>query len=365
MKVHAAVLISSNQPFSIEEVELAGPKLGEVLVKMEAVGICHSDYHVLTGDTQHPLPAILGHEGFGTVIESKSNYSQLSVGQKVSLSWAPSCHQCYYCKTNRPALCQTFKKSIWNGTLLDGTTRFSSANGPIYHYCGLGCFAEYITVSEMACIPMPSTLRPEIGALIGCAVTTGVGSVLTTANVQPESIVVVIGCGGVGLSTILAAKYAKAKTIIAIDQSQTRLNAALDCGADHATSLESAKAIIKQVSDNRGADYLFEAVGNPSLQVEAIAITRPGGKVIFSGLSPMDASITINGALITREEKTILGSYYGSANPEIDFSKYANLYLAGTLPLDKLITHTYSLSGINIAFKDMLEGVSRRGVVIF
>ena len=332
---------------------------------MEAVGICHSDYHVITGDTVHLLPTVLGHEGFGTVFELGLGVKNLKYGDKVALSWAPACGQCYYCLHNSPALCKKFKAPIWNGTMQDGSPRFFDSAGSIFHYCGLGCFSEFIVAPIEACIPMPSNLPAEIGALIGCAVTTGVGSVLNTAKVTPGSSIVVIGCGGVGLSTIMGAKYAGAETILAIDRLPARLQAALDCGATAHATIENALTTVQDLTENRGADYVFEAVGRPELQASAIELARPGGKVIFSGLSPMNATFPLNGSMITREEKTIMGSYYGSATPSRDFMAYAELFQSGKLPLDRLITHRYSLSGINIAFRDMLEGVSRRGVVVF
>jgi S-(hydroxymethyl)glutathione dehydrogenase / alcohol dehydrogenase len=363
MQIRAAVLDAPGEKFRCETVELQEPRAGEVLVKVEAVGICHSDWHLVTGDTKHPFPLVAGHEGAGTVAAlGPETRSGLGPGDLVALNWAPSCGDCFYCLSGRPALCDTYVKPIWAGTMLDGTTRLSRDGVPVFHYSALACFADYCVVPEQCCVKIPDAFNPEIAAVIGCAVSTGVGSVLNTAKVAPGSIAAVIGAGGVGLSTILGLKVAAASKIIAIDPLASRRAAALDMGADYA--LETAEQV-KALTDGRGADYVFEAVGQPILQELAVEICRPGGVVVFSGLSPSGSATNIPGARLVREEKTVMGSYYGTCDAKRDFPRYAQMYSNGQLPLDKLISHRYPLESINEAYADMLSGMSVRGIIRF
>jgi S-(hydroxymethyl)glutathione dehydrogenase / alcohol dehydrogenase len=375
MTVRAAVLFAPNEPFRIEEVELQEPKAGEVLVKVAAVGVCHSDWHLVTGDTAHPFPLVAGHEGAGFVEglggrEEKNGGTRelakasgdLRVGDLVALNWAPSCGSCFYCLEGRPALCGTYVDPIWAGTMIDGTTRLSLNGKPLYHYSALACFAEYCVVPEQCCVKMPADLNPEMAAVIGCAVATGVGSVLNTAKVRAGSSVAVVGAGGVGLSTIMGASLAGASPIIAIDPLESRRQAALDLGADLAFADTSS---VREATEGRGADYVFEAVGKPSLQELAVEIARPGGMVIFSGLSPSGSATNIPGAKLVREEKAVMGSYYGTCDAHRDFPLYASYYQEGRLPLDRMVSHRYGLHQINEAYADMLDGKSVRGVIVF
>ena len=363
MKIRAAILTEINGPIRVETVDLAPPGPGEVLVRVRAAGVCHSDWHLVTGDTEHPLPAGLGHEGAGIVEALGDGSSNLSIGDHVALNWAPSCGSCFYCDRARPNLCETYTEPIWAGTMLDGTTRLSQNGHPIYHYCGLACFAEYVVVPEVCCVRLPKSVPFEVAAVIGCAVTTGVGSVLNTAKVEPGSTVAVFGAGGVGLSTVMGAKLAGASVIIAVDPLESRRNAALDLGATHAISPDDVSQI-NLTCGGRGADYVFEAVGIPAVQEQCLAVARPGGTIVFSGLSPMGTSTNLPGAILVRQEKTVMGSYYGTSNPSVDFVRYAELFESGLLPLDRLISRSYALDEINEAFADMLTGQTRRGVIV-
>lgn len=366
MIVRAALLRQPNSPLEIVQLELQDPRAGEVLVRVRAAGVCHSDWHLVTGDTRHPLPVVLGHEGAGAVEAVGPGVTHVKRGDHVALNWAPSCGRCFYCLKRRPNLCDTFVGPIWAGTMLDGSTRLSDKGKPVYHYCGLACFAEYTVVPAVSCVPVPADLPFEIAAVIGCAVTTGIGSVLNTAQVEGRSSVAVFGAGGVGLSTVLGAKLAGAETIIAIDPFESRRTAALDIGATHV--LEPTTAVvetIKQLTEGRGVDYAFEAAGIPLVQEICLAATRPGGTIVFSGLAPMGSATNLPGAVLVREEKTVKGSYYGTANPPVDFLRYAHLFAQGRLPLDRLISGAYGLDEINEAFADMLSGATRRGVVVF
>lgn len=369
MKVKAAILQDVGAPFLVQSVDLQEPLAGEVLVQVKAVGVCHSDWHLVTGDTKHPMPLVPGHEGAGIVAAVGEGVSKVCPGDLVALNWAPNCGSCFYCLRGRPSLCDTYVGPIWAGTMLDGTTRLSWEGRPLYHYSALACFADYCVVPEPCCVRMSGDLPAEIAAVIGCAVMTGVGSVLNSAGVPPGSSVAVIGCGGVGLSTVMGAKLAGASPILAIDTLETRANAAIELGADLPfSSFRSSEELIDKIrraTHGRGADYVFEAVGKPELQELALELARPGGTVVLSGLSPSGSATNIPGAKLVRQEKTVMGSYYGTANTARDFPLYSELWKKGRLPLDKLISHRYPLTDINVAYADMLQGKSRRGVIVF
>lgn len=366
MRVKAAVLDKIGGPLSVREVDLQAPQSGEVLVKIAACGVCHSDWHLVTGETKHPLPAVLGHEGAGVITQLGEGVETLKVGDHVALNWAPYCGECFYCQRGKVNLCEAYVGPMWAGVMQDGTTRLSENGQPIYHYCGLACLAEYVVVPDVSCVVMPPGLPHEMAAVIGCAVTTGIGSVLNTAKVEAGSSVAIFGCGGVGLSTIMGAVLAGAKTIIAVDVHGSRLEAAKEFGATH-TILASPNANdqIRNLTEGRGADYVFEAIGNPNVQELCLDAARPGGEVIFSGLSAMGSSTNLPGAVLVRQEKTVKGSYYGSANPPLDFVEFAHLYRQNKLPLDRLISKRYSLDHVNEAYADMLSGATRRGVIVF
>jgi S-(hydroxymethyl)glutathione dehydrogenase / alcohol dehydrogenase len=366
MKIRAAVLDRVGGPLVVREVNLQPPQTGEVLVKIAACGVCHSDWHLVTGETKHPLPAVLGHEGAGIITELGNNVSGFEVGDHVALNWAPYCGECFYCQRGKVNLCDAYVGPMWAGTMQDGTTRLSENGNPIYHFCGLACLAEYVVVPAVSCVKMPLSLAHEIAAVIGCAVTTGIGSVLNTAKVEPDSSVAVFGAGGVGLSTIIGAVIAGAITIIAVDVHASRLEAAKEFGATHIIPAGAdTVSQIRNLTSGRGADYVFEAIGNPIVQEQCLDAVRPGGEVIFSGLSAMGSSTNLPGSVLVRQEKTVKGSYYGSANPPLDFVKFATWYQEGKLPLDRMISKRYSLDQVNEAYADMLNGTTRRGVITF
>lgn len=366
MRIRAAVLEKVGGPLTVREVDLQAPQVGEVLVKIAACGVCHSDWHLVTGETKHPLPAVLGHEGAGVVTEVGTGVSSVSVGDHVALNWAPYCGECFYCRRGKVNLCEAYVGPMWAGVMQDGTPRLSEGGNPIFHYCGLACLAEYVVVPDVSCVKMPAALPHEIAAVIGCAVTTGIGSVLNTAKVERGSSVAVFGAGGVGLSTVMGAVIAGASTIIAIDVHASRLEAAKEFGATHVVAAgANATQEIRGLTEGRGADYVFEAIGNPKVQEQCLDAVRPGGEVIFSGLSAMGSSTNLPGAILVRQEKTVKGSYYGSANPPLDFVQYAQWYEEGLLPLDRMISKRYSLDEVNEAYADMLSGATRRGIIAF
>ena len=366
MKTQAAVFYEVNNPFEVETLDLAGPRAGEVLVKLAATGVCHSDWHLVTGATQHPLPVVPGHEGAGAVQEIGLGVTRVKLGDHVALNWAPNCGSCFYCLNDRPNLCSTYVGPIWAGTMMDGTTRLSKNGQPIYHFSALACFAEYAVVPQECCISLSQEVPFNIAALIGCAVTTGVGAALNTARVKPGSSVAVFGAGGVGLSIIMGAQLAGASQIIAVDRVEAKRDIARQFGATQVLLAgPGTNDAIRDLTGGRGADYVFEAIGIPAVQEQCLEAARPGGTIVLAGVSPMGSNTNLPGAIITRQEKTVMGSYYGTSNTARDFSLYADLYLKGKLDLDRLVSKTYSLDQINLAYADMLSGETARGVIVF
>lgn len=360
----AALFREIGTPFQVEEVQLADPGPGEVLVRMRAAGICHSDWHLVTGATRVPTPMVPGHEGAGTVEAIGAGVTQVRPGDLVALNWAPYCGGCFYCLDGFPALCGEYLKQKWAGTLLDGTPRLSQNGQPVYHFTGTACFAQYTVVPECCAVALPSDIPPALAAILGCAITTGVGAVLNKAQVRAGSSVAVFGCGGVGLSTILGAVAAGASRIIAVDLSQEKLDFARSLGATEAVlAAQDVSAAVREVTYGRGADYSFECVGIPSLQEQAFEATRPGGTLILAGITPTGATTALPGALWTRQEKTVSGTYYGSAHPRRDFPRYAELWRQGRLPLEKLLTRHYALEEIGSAYADLLAGGVGRGIL--
>lgn len=366
MKIAAAVLERPKSGFVVEELDLAEPRPDEVLVRIAASGVCHSDWHLVTGDTRHPMPCVAGHEGAGVVEAVGEGVGDVAVGDHVVLNWAPSCGGCFYCLRGRSNLCDTYTAPIWAGTMLDGQTRLGRRGQPVYHYCGLATFAERVVVPRVSVIPIREDVPLEAAALVGCGVATGVGAAMFTAGVRPGESVVVIGCGGVGLNILQGAALCGAGTIIAVDASQKKMKLARQFGATE--TLPSGERVLEEIrslTDGRGADHAFEAVGVPALQEMAFAAARPGGTVTFAGLSPMGSATNLPGAVIARQEKTIKGSYYGTVHAPRDFPLLIDLYAAGKLKLDELISRRWRLDQINEAFAEMLTGDVARGVIVF
>lgn len=315
MKISAAILYEAHQPFQIKTVDLETPRAGEVLVKMAAAGVCHSDYHLITGDTKHAMPVVAGHEGAGIVEAIGEGVTRLKAGDPVALNWAPNCGDCFYCLRDRPNLCTTYVGPLWAGTMMDGTTRLSLDGEPVYHFSAVACFADYTVVPQECCIGLTKELPLEIAGLIGCAVATGVGAALNTVRVEPGSSVAVFGAGGIGLSIIMGARLAGAGQIIAIDTNEAKGDLAHSFGAtDVLINGPDVVHDVRNLTEGRGADYVFEAIGIPAVQEQCLDAVRPGGTVVLVGVSPMGSGTNLPGAIITRQEKTVTGSYYGTAN---------------------------------------------------
>ncbi len=366
MQMQAAILNEANTPFSIETVELEAPKAGEVLVKMAAAGVCHSDWHVVEGLSYFPMPIICGHEGAGIVEGIGAGVTRVAPGDHVTLSFRANCGGCFYCQHDKPNLCEVYTPVLRSGLLKDGTSRISRNGEPVHIMTGLGCFAEYVVIPEDACVPVRKDLPLEVAALVGCAVSTGVGAAMYTADVRPGQSVAVYGAGGVGLNIIMGAALCGADPIIAIDTNSSKMEIAREFGAtDTLYSDDTTVGQIQALTQGRGADHVFESVGLSSLQETAFEATRPGGTLTLVGLTPVGSGTNLPGSVITRAEKVIRGSFYGSVLPQRDFPMFMDLYARGKLMLDELVTRRYRLDEINEAYAAMLTGDVARGIIVF
>ncbi len=366
MKIRAAVLEQTGGPHHVHDVELAAPKRGEVLVRLHASGVCHSDYNAIDGTAETRCPAVLGHEGAGVVESIGPDVTRVAVGDHVALSWTPSCGKCAECVRDLPQLCADAWPAMAAGGLLDGTTRLSRDGEPVYHYSLLSTFADACVVSERSCIPIPRDVPFDVAGLVGCAVTTGVGAVWRTAQVRPGDRVAVIGCGGVGLSALMAAVAVGAEPVIAVDAAANKLDIAQSFGATSgvlwAGSAEETAEAVRDASGG-GVDYAIEATGRPEAMLAAFLSTRGRGAAVLIGIPRADATLTLPALSIPRLERRILGSIYGSSRPERDFPRTLDLYRSGRLPLDRLVSHRLPLDGVEDAFELMRSGEALRVVL--
>lgn len=359
----AAVLYEPGKPLVIEDVELDPPKAGEVHIKIGGAGICRSDLHIMKGHAAHRLPAVLGHEGSGTVLDVGENVTRVKPGDKVILSFVPFCGHCNNCLNGRSNLCDTHAAT--GGTLFDSTTRLHKGETRISHMGKVACFAQEAVVPETGCIPVAPDFPLPQAALIGCCVPTGVGAVMFNAKINPGSTVVVVGVGGVGLNVVQGARLLNASKIIAIDPNEGALEFATKFGATHTinpTQQDSTQAV-KDITGGSGADYAFEVFGSSETVHTAYNSVRKGGTVVVVGLTPIGDHATIDANKMTRQELTLKGTYYGSVRPAVDMPTMVDLYQAGKIDIDNLITRTYSLDDINKAYQDMENGHIGRGVI--
>ncbi len=363
--MRAAVLRAVNEPLAIEDLDLARPGPQEVTIRLAASGVCHSDWNLVSGVTQNPFPVVLGHEGAGVVEQLGEGVTTVSVGDHVVLSWLPSCGRCFYCSQGRPVLCEWSTPAMLAGTMPDGTTRLASNGHAVYHFSFLSTFAERCVVPEASCVPIREDAPLSVAALVGCAVMTGVGAVVNRARVEPGSSVAVFGAGGVGLSAILGARLAGAGAIVAVDPVPFKRELAVELGATHTLDPEAGDVAseIRGLAGGRGADYAFDTSGAPGLVATAYDSVRPGGTVVAVGIPPEDAEARIPAPRLPREEKVVTGSLYGSCRPHVDMPLVLDLYMAGRLDLDRLVTRTYGLDEVNEAFAAMNAGEVARGVI--
>lgn len=363
----AAILEAAATDLVVTDIDYQGPRSGEVLVRISASGVCHSDLHVVHGTQTTPLPVVLGHEGAGVVEAIGPNVTRVKEGDHVVLSWVPYCGQCTYCLSGHPNLCSVAYAALLKGTLLDGTSRLSRLGTPIYHYSFISSFAEYSIVPEAGCVVIRPDIPLDKAALVGCAVMTGVGAAINTARVQPGSTVAVIGAGGVGLNTMQGAQLAGALSIIAIDVNPAKLARASTFGATHTINANEVDVVeaVRQLTGGIGADYSFEAVGRPDTMRQCWEMAKSGGTVVMIGLAPEGTQLSLPANRVVREERRLMGSFYGSARPHIDMPMILELYMRGKLKLDELATHHFPLEEINEAVHSLESGEAVRPVILY
>lgn len=362
----AAVLYAPKTEFKLEDVELAPPGPGEARVRVAAAGVCHSDWHFVTGELRSQLPVVLGHEGSGVVEEVGPGVTRVVPGDRVVLLWRAGCGHCEYCSRGRPALCASGRRMVASGGLLDGTSRLRGRSGEIKHFLGVSCFAEQTVVPETSLLPLPGDVPLEIAAIAGCAVMTGVGAVVNTARVGPGSSVLVIGAGGVGLSAVMGAHLSGASPIIVADVVDGKLELAAEFGATdliHAGE-QDIVAAARALTGGEGVDYAFEAIGRRETLEQAIRAVRRAGTAVAVGLPATGVEVAVNVVDLVDSEKTLKGSLYGSTRHFADIPRLFDLYRRGRLPLDRLISRRYPLAEINEAYRALLAGEVARSVLI-
>lgn len=374
MTVRAAVLeaiglpapYADSRPLKIRGVELDAPGPGEVRVRVRAAGLCHSDLSVISGDRPRPVPMVLGHESAGEVLECGPGVTDLAPGDRVVLVFMPSCGGCMPCMEGRPALCEPGAASNGAGTLLGGVRRIRMDGQPVNHHVGVSCFAEQAVVSRRSCVKVETDLSYAELSLFGCAVLTGVGAVINTARVQAGSTVAVLGLGGVGFSALLAAVASGARRVVALDLSEDKLALARELGATDTVNAGQADAADQVRALTRGGvDYAFEMAGAiPAFEL-AWRITRRGGSTISAGLPHPEKRFALPPVQLVGEERTLRGSYIGSAVPARDIPHYIELYQRGKLPVDRLMGERLALDDINRGFDRLATGVAMRDVVLF
>lgn len=367
MRTRTAVLYAPGEPIRVEEIELDPPKEHEVQVRIVAAGICHSDYHVVTGELPAYLPMALGHEGAGIVEEVGPNVTGCKVGDHVVLSFVPSCGVCPSCVAGHPNLCDKGAGTV-NGPLLDGTFRMHRGDVEIGQFCLLGSFSERVVVSDMSVVAIPDYYALNRAVLVGCGVPTGIGAVIHRARVMPGSTVMVVGCGGIGSNIIQGAALAGARMIIAVDIHDFKLENAKKLGATHTinSTKEDPVSVSRDLTWGRGVDYAFEAISTAETIGQAYQAIGKNGTLIVVGLSPFtEMSIPISPLDLVVSQKAILGTLYGDSKPRNDIPNLLQMYGAGKVKLDELITRTYTLDQVNEAYADLMAGRLIRGVIEF
>jgi len=360
--MRAAVLYANNDAFKVETVELDEPRAGEVAVKVMASGVCHSDLSVQRGLLPMKLPLIIGHEGAGIVEAVGTGVKSVGVGDHVVLTWLYSCGVCRDCGRGKPHLCDAAAAAM-GGAMPDGSTRFKVGGAPMRHWCGT--FAEHTVVPEQAVIKIRKDVPLAGACLVGCGVMTGVGAAMNTAGVVPGDHVAVVGCGGVGLNVIQGAALCGAEMVIAVDVAPHKLELAKQFGATHVINPADGKIVeqIKALTDRKGCDYVFEAIGNPEVIQDAFYAVRRGGKLVIVGVPPLRAPLSFPAYAFPLDEKGVIGSYYGSPRFRFDMPRILDLYMAKKLKLDELVSRRIRLDEINDAFEWMEKGEVARSVI--
>jgi S-(hydroxymethyl)glutathione dehydrogenase/alcohol dehydrogenase len=369
MKSRAAIAWAAGQPLAIEEIDVEGPRAGEVLVRLVATGVCHTDAFTLSGEDPEGLfPSILGHEGGGVVEEVGAGVTGLKPGDHVIPLYTPECGTCDFCTSGKTNLCQAIRVTQGQGLMPDGTSRFSANGRPVFHYMGTSTFSEFTVLPEIAVAKISTAAPLEKVCLLGCGITTGIGAVLNTAKVEPGASVAVFGLGGIGLSVIQGAVMAKAERILAIDINPDKFEMAQQLGATECVNPTEYDAPIQDVIvelTNGGVDYSFECVGNTNLMRSALECCHKGwGESTIVGVAGAGQEISTRPfQLVTG--RVWRGTAFGGVKGRSELPGYVEQYMAGKINIDQMVTHTMPLDDINRAFDLMHEGVSIRSVVTF
>lgn len=350
---------ATSRPLTISEIELSAPGPDEVLVRIEAAGVCHSDLSVVNGSRSRPLPMLLGHEAAGRVVDRGSSVDSVDVGDRVVLVFLPRCGECRGCLTNGKQPCTPGTSANTAGTLFNGDVRLSRTGNEIKHHLGVSAFATHALVDKRSVVRVDDDVPADVAAVLGCAVLTGGGAVLNTARPGPEDSVAVVGLGGVGMAALITARSLGVKELIAIDSLKDKLDQATSLGADFTYTPEEA------IDQGVKADLVIEAAGHPRAFETAVNITRAGGTTVTVGLPAPDAKSTISPLAITAEARTIVGSYLGSAVPVRDIPLFADLWREGKLPVADLISSHIRLDQINEAMDSLASGQAVRQVIVF
>lgn len=358
----AAVLEAYGQPLNVTEVELHDPQAHEVKVRIKATGVCHSDLSIQQGKLPYPTPCVLGHEAAGEVVELGDGVTNVKIGDHVVCMWTPMCGDCYMCRRGQTHLCEGVRGM---GLMDDGTSRLSLNGQLVYHGINAATFAEEGIYRDYALVKIGDDIPFEIASVVGCGVLTGVGAAINTAKVRPAESVAVLGCGGVGINVIQGARLVGANPIIAIDTMQTKLDMAERFGATHLVDASNKDAVaeVMGLTGGRGADAAFEVVGHPALQRKVFDMTRRGGRAVFVGAAGLTDEVTLPSLFLALGEKNVLGCYYGSCDPKRDIPLFLDLWKAGKLDLEGLVSQTLKLDDVNGAFEDMEAGKVIRTVL--
>jgi len=373
VKTRAAILsdferarpYSQSRPLSIEDIELDEPQYGEVLVRIESAGVCHSDLSTIDGILTKPLPIVLGHEAAGVVEEVGPGVTRVAKGQKIVFSFVPLCGRCAACVAGRPALCDPGGRANLAGTLLRDVRRFHRNGEKIGHHLGVSGFSQYTVAAEESLIPVPDDVPLEIAAVFGCAALTGLGAVFRAARVEPGTSVAIFGAGGVGLMTLLGAVVAGATRIVVVDPVQAKRNVAQQLGATEVLDPTSGdpSAQLREIAKGGGVDYTFECSGNARVFENALAVTAAGGTMVAVGIPARSAKAELAPAPFVLGDRTIRGAFMGGAVPLTDIPRYVALWRAGKLPVERIVSGTIGLDGLNEAMDALANGEALRTIV--
>ena len=365
MRIHAAILWEQGTPLSVEAADLGAPGPGEVLVEVKAAGVCHSDLHPARGDWPVKTPVVLGHEGAGIVREVGAGVKNVQRDDHVVLCWAPACGVCAPCREGRAVLCDRLEKVTYRNRLPSGASHLHARDQAVAPFLGTACFSDFVIVPEEGAIRVSPDVPFDALATVGCAVVTGVGAVTNAAQVTPGSRVAVIGAGGIGLNVVQGAAIAGCETVIAIDLRPVPLEIAKRFGATHTipAAAEKIADTVRDLTGGRGADFVFDTVGNTRTLTDALAMARKGGTVVLTGLARGDTQAAFPMFPFVMQEKRLIGSVYGSGQPRRDIPNLVSLYQQGRLKLQELVSRTYTLSGVNDALDALASSDGARGVI--